>query len=87
MQIFDGEHDLIKFLKTQDLGKHGVSMSPHGKILKEGWKAGPYCISGYLYVKETLEFPVGERFKCRTTWSEEEDCWKSIKRVREAIGE
>ena len=87
MKIFTGEADLINYLKTQDLETCGVSMSPEGTILKDGWKVGPYHIGGYLYIRETLEFPVGERFRVRVSWSEEEDCWKSIKRVRQAIGE
>ena len=84
---FQGEYELIQHLKKQDLTKYGVSMSATGKTLKDGWLAGPYHITGYLYVKETMEFPVGERFRVSVGWSEQSECKRSINRVREAIKE
>ena len=87
MITFDGEIDLIKFLKTQDLQRNGVGLSARGKVLKDGWLTGPYYVTGYLYDRETLSFPVGERFKINIDWINKEDAEKSIKRIREAIGD
>ena len=87
MITFDGEIDLIKFLKTQDLQRNGVDLSARGKVLKDGWLTGPYYVTGCLYDKETLSFPVGERFKINIDWINKEDAEKSIKRIREAIGD
>ena len=87
MKTFPGEIDLINFLKTQDLHKNGVGLSARGKILKDGWLTGPYYVTGYLYDKETHMFPVGERFRINIDWINKEDAEKSIKRIREAIGD
>lgn len=85
MIIFNGEYELIEYLKEQDLTLYGVSLAPKGKFLKDGWEVGPYHVDGYLYEKETMSFPVGSRFQVNIGWSEKEACWKSIKRIREAI--
>ena len=87
MLEFQGEADLIDYLKTQDLHNNGVGLGVDGTILKDGWLTGPYRISGYLYDKETLSFPVGDRFKITINWRNKEDAEKSIQRIREAIGE
>lgn len=87
MLEFKGEADLIDYLKTQDLHNNGVGLGVDGTILKDGWLTGPYRISGYLYDKETLSFPVGDRFKITINWRNKEDAEKSIQRIREAIGE
>ena len=87
MLEFQGEADLIDYLKTQDLLNNGVGLGVDGTILKDGWLTGPYRISGYLYDKETLSFPVGDRFKITINWRNKEDAEKSIQRIREAIGE
>ena len=87
MLEFKGEADLIDYLKTQDLYNNGVGLGVDGTILKDGWLTGPYRITGYLYDKETLSFPVGDRFKILINWRNKEDAEKSIQRIREAIGE
>ena len=87
MLEFQGEADLIDYLKTQDLHNNGVGLGVDGTILKDGWLTGPYRITGYLYDKETLSFPVGDRFKITINWRNKEDAEKSIQRIREAIGE
>ena len=87
MLEFKGEADLIDYLKTQDLYNNGVGLGVDGTILKDGWLTGPYRITGYLYDKETLSFPVGDRFKITINWRNKEDAEKSIQRIREAIGE
>lgn len=87
MLEFQGEADLIDYLKTQDLLNNGVGLGVDGTILKDGWLTGPYRITGYLYDKETLSFPVGDRFKITINWRNKEDAEKSIQRIREAIGE
>lgn len=87
MLEFKGEADLIDYLKTQDLHNNGVGLGVDGTILKDGWLTGPYRITGYLYDKETLSFPVGDRFKITINWRNKEDAEKSIQRIREAIGE
>ena len=87
MLEFKGEADLIDYLKTQDLHNNGVGLGVDGTILKDGWLTGPYRISGYLYDKETLSFPVGDRFKITINWRNKEDAEKSITRIRKAIGE
>lgn len=87
MLEFQGEADLIDYLKTQDLHNNGVGLGVDGTILKDGWLTGPYRITGYLYDKETLSFPVGDRFKITINWRNKEDAEKSLQRIREAIGE
>lgn len=87
MLEFKGEADLIDYLKTQDLHNNGIGLGVDGTILKDGWLTGPYRISGYLYDKETLSFPVGDRFKITINWRNKEDAEKSIQRIRKAIGE
>ena len=87
MLEFKGEADLIDYLKTQDLHNNGVGLGVDGTILKDGWLTGPYRITGYLYDKETLSFPVGDRFKITINWRNKEDAEKSVKRIRKAIGE
>ena len=87
MLEFKGEADLIDYLKTQDLHNNGVGLGVDGTILKDGWLTGPYRITGYLYDKETLSFPVGDRFKITINWRNKEDAEKSLQRIREAIGE
>ena len=87
MLEFKGEADLIDYLKTQDLHNNGIGLGVDGTILKDGWLTGPYRISGYLYDKETLSFPAGDRFKITINWRNKEDAEKSIQRIREAIGE
>lgn len=85
MITFFGEADLIDWLKEQDLKTYGVALAPKGTRLKDGWLVGPYHVSGYLYDKETLSFPCSERFIVEISWSEEIDCKRSIRRIREAI--
>ena len=87
MLEFQGEADLIDYLKTQDLLNNGVGLAVDGTILKDGWLTGPYRITGYLYDKETLSFPIGDRFKITINWRNKEDAEKSLQRIREAIGE
>lgn len=87
MLEFQGEADLIDHLKTQDLHNNGVGLGVDGTILKDGWLTGPYRITGYLYDKETLSFPVGDRFKIAINWRNKEDAEKSLRRIRKAIGE
>lgn len=87
MLEFKGEADLIDYLKTQDLHNNGVGLGVDGTVLKDGWLTGPYRISGYLYDKETLGFPVGDRFKILINWRNKEDAERSIQRIREAVGE
>lgn len=85
MKDFKGEYELIQYLKTQDLHTNGVGLGVNGKTLKDGYLTSPYEISGYLYDKETLSFPVGERFKINIKWGNKEDAENSIKRIRQAI--
>lgn len=87
MLEFKGEYDLIEYLKTQDLNTNGVGLGVTGKKLLDGYLTSPYEISGYLYDKETLSFPIGERFKIKALWGNREDAERSIKRIREAVGD
>ena len=85
MQVFKGEAEAIEFLKTQDLNQLGVGMGVNGKTLKDGFLCGPWHVSGYLYDKETLAFPIGERFKINISWRNKEDAEAQIRRIREAL--
>jgi len=84
MKIFKGESEAIEFLKTQDLKNLGIGMSVNGKQLLDGYLCGPWYVTGFLYNKETLEFPVGERFKIDINWLNREDAERQIQRIREA---
>ena len=85
MKIFTGEAECISWLKTQDLKNNGIGMGVNGKRLLDGYLIGPWYITGYLYDKETLAFPVGERFKINIDWINHEDAENQIKRIREAV--
>lgn len=87
MIIFSGEAEAIDYLKTQDLKNLGVGMRVNGSRTSDGYLYGPWYVTGYLYNKETLEFPVGDRFKINITWVTREDAEKQISRIREAIGD
>jgi hypothetical protein len=84
MKVFDGEYECISWLQTQDLKANGIGLGVQGKKLKDGYLCGPWYVTGYLYDKETLHFPVGERFKINIDWINKEDAEKQIERIREA---
>lgn len=85
MKVFTGEAEVISWLKTQDLKTNGIGMGVNGKRLLDGYLTGPWYVTGYLYDKETLAFPVGERFKINIDWINREDAENQIKRIREAV--
>lgn len=85
MKIFKGESEAIEYLKTQNLNELGIGMGVNGKRLLDGYLTGPWYVTGYLYDKETLAFPIGERFKIDIQWLNREDAEKQIQRIREAV--
>ena len=85
MKIFKGESEAIEYLKTQNLNVLGIGMGVNGKRLLDGYLTGPWYVTGYLYDKETLSFPIGERFKIDIQWRNREDAEKQIQRIREAV--
>ena len=85
MKVFTGEAECISWLKTQDLKNNGVGMGVNGKRLLDGYLCSPWYVTGYLYDKETLAFPVGERFKIEIDWNTKESAEAQIQRIREAI--
>ena len=85
MKVFKGESEAINYLKTQDLQQCGIGMGVNGKRLLDGYLTGPWYVTGYMYDKETLAFPIGERFKIDIQWLNREDAEKQIQRIREAV--
>ena len=85
MIVFKGEAECISWLKTQDLKTNGIGMGVNGKTMLEGYVSSPWYVTGYLFDKETLSFPVGERFKISIDWMNKEDAEAQIKRIREAV--
>ena len=85
MKIFANEEDCIAWLKTRNLKDNGIGMGVMGKRSLDGFLYGPWYVTGYLYDKETLRFPVGERFKIDNNWGNKEDAEKQIERIRRAV--
>ena len=85
MLQFKGEEEVINYLKTQDLTNLGVGMGVHGQKTSDGYLYGPWYITGYLYEKETLKFPIGEKFKINDNWVNRSDAEAQIRRIREAL--
>ena len=86
MKVFKGEAECISWLHAQDLNTNGVGMGVQGKQLLDGYLTGPWYVTGYLYDKETLASPVGERFKISIDWINKEDAENQIERIKEAVG-